>query len=168
MLPKTLEVKVTEIKDLDAYEKPFGVSYDVTGHLGTPTGKRLVLPVDLFEASATAAFPHEKREQAVYFRYPQVKQDALRINFPKGFAVEAVPDAAKYSIPTRQSYALTVESAPNSFTTRRTYAVGDVLVTVPEYPELRKFHTQFESKDQESVVLKVVPTQTASASTAPN
>ena len=168
MLPKTLEVKVVDIKDLDAYEKPLAVSYEVTGHLGTPTGKRLVLPVDLFESSTTATFPHEKRDLPVYFRYPQVKQDALRINFAKGFAVEAVPEAAKYSIPARQSYNLTVETTPTSFTTRRTYAVGDVLVTVPEYPELRKFYTQLEGKDQESVVLKVAPTQTASAGPALN
>ncbi len=168
MLPKTLEVKVSAIKDLDAYENPLKISYDVRGHLGTPTGKRLVLPVDLFEANSKAAFPHEKRELAVYFRYPQIKQDALRITFPKGFAVEAVPDTGKYTIPTRQSYVLTVESTPTSFTTRRNYAVGDVLVTVPEYPELRKFYTQLESKDQESVVLKVAPTQTASASPSSN
>ena len=168
MLPRTLEVKVTDIKDLTDYEKPLTVTFDVTGRIGTSTGKRLVLPVDLFESGATAAFPHEKRDLAVYFRYPQVKQDALRINFAKGFELEGVPDAAKYAIPGRQTYTLTVESTPTSFTTRRAQAVGDVLVNVPQYPELRKFYTQLESKDQESVVLKTKPVQTASTSPTGN
>jgi hypothetical protein len=163
MLPKSLEVKVLNIQDLDAYEKPLEVSYEVKGSLGTATGKRLVMPVDLFEVGSTAAFPHEKRELAVYFRYPEIKQDALRIKFTKGFAVEAVPEPAKFAIPSRETYSLTVESTPTSFTTRRTFADGDVLVKPAEYTELRKFHSQFEGKDQESVVLKAMPVQTASA-----
>jgi hypothetical protein len=168
MLPKSLEVKVLSIQDLDAYEKPLAVSYEVNGSLGTATGKRLVLPVDLFEAASTPAFPHEKRELAVYFRYPEVRQDALRIKFTKGFAVEAVPEPAKFAIPSRETYSLTVESTPTSFTTRRTFADGDVLVKPEEYAELRKFHSQFEGKDQESVVLKAAPPQTASVSPPSN
>jgi hypothetical protein len=40
---------------------------------------------------------------------------------------------------------------------------------VPEdYATLRKFHSQFEGKDQESVVLKAAPTQTAAASPSGN
>jgi hypothetical protein len=168
MLPKSLEVKVLSIQDLDAYEKPLAVSYEVKGSLGTATGKRLVLPVDLFEAGSTPAFPHEKRELAVYFRYPEIRQDALRIKFTKGFAVEAVPEPAKFTIPSRETYSLTVESTPTSFTTRRTYADGDVLVKPDQYAELRKFHSQFEGKDQESVVLKVAPVQSASVSPSGN
>jgi hypothetical protein len=161
-------VKVLSIQDLDAYEKPLAVSYEVKGSLGTATGKRLVLPVDLFEAGSTPAFPHEKRELAVYFRYPEIRQDALRIKFTKGFAVEAVPEPAKFTIPSRETYSLTVESTPTSFTTRRTYADGDVLVKPDQYAELRKFHSQFEGKDQESVVLKVAPVQSASVSPSGN
>ena len=168
MLPKSLEVKVLNIQDLDAYEKPLSVSYEIKGSLGTATGKRLVLPVDLFEAASTPAFPHEKRELAVYFRYPEIRQDALRIKFTKGFAVEAVPEPAKFAIPARETYSLTVESTPTSFTTRRTYADGDVLVTPDKYAELRKFHSQFEGKDQESVVLKAMPAQTASTTPSGN
>jgi hypothetical protein len=168
MLPKSLEVKVLNIQDLDAYEKPLAVSYEVKGSLGTATGKRLVLPVDLFETGTTPAFPHEKRELAVYFRYPEVTQDALRIKFLKGFAVEAVPDPGKFSIPSRETYSLTVESTPTSFTTRRAFIDGDVLVTPQQYAELRKFHSQFEGKDQESVVLKAAPSQTASLAPSGN
>ena len=60
LVPKSLEVKVAEIKNLDDYEQPLNVSFDVTGTLGTPTGKRLVMPVDLFTAGETATFPQEE------------------------------------------------------------------------------------------------------------
>ena len=157
MLPKSLEVKVTEIKNLDDYEKPLVVSYEVKGSMGTPTGKRVVMPVDLFTAGAAATFPQEKRELAVYFEYPESVQDALRVNFPKGFAVEATPADGKFGIPQRAAYNITTTSTPTSFTTRRQFVFGDFLVLPSEYGTLRGFYSQFEAKDQESVVLKVAP-----------
>jgi hypothetical protein len=168
MLPKTLEVKVTDIKDLSDYEKPLKVSFDVKGGLGTPTGKRLVLPADLFESSSSATFPHETRENAVYFHYPHAVQDALRINFKQGFEVEAVPSEAKLSLPKRAVYTMTVEPTPTSFTTRRNYTIGDILIIKADYPALRTFYSQFESKDQESVVLKIKPAEAEAAKSVGN
>jgi transglutaminase-like putative cysteine protease len=161
MLPKSLEVKVTEIKNLEDYEKPLAVSYEVKGSMGTPTGKRLVMPVDLFTAGTRATFPQEKRELAVYFDYPENVQDALRVNFPKGFAVEATPADGKFGIPQRAAYNITTSTTPTSFTTRRQFAFGEFLVPPEEYATLRGFYSQFEAKDQESVVLKVAPAAAA-------
>jgi hypothetical protein len=164
MVPKSVEVKVAEIKDLDEYEKPLAVSFDVTGTMGTPTGKRLVMPVDLFTAGETATFPQEKRDTAIYFNYPETVQDALRVNFAEGFAVEATPADGKFTLPSRALYAMNTTSAPTSFTTRRTFVIGDFVFVPTEYSMLRGFYSQFEAKDQESVVLK---TATAAAASAP-
>jgi hypothetical protein len=162
MVPKTLEVKVDTIKDLAEYEKPLVVSYQITGKLGTPSGKRVIMPADLFEAGATASFPHEKRTQAVYFHYPRFTRDALRINVPKGLSVEAVPDTVKFTLPGEEVYKLEVTSNPTSFTSRREYIQGEIVVPAKEYDALRTFYTQYESKDQESVVLKASPGATTS------
>jgi hypothetical protein len=156
MVPKSLEVKVAEIKNVDDYEKPLDVSFDVTGTLGTPTGKRLVMPVDLFTAGETATFPQEKRDTAVYFHYPESVQDALRVNFTTGYEVEATPAEGKFSIPKRALYDITTTSGPTNFTTRRTLVIGDFLYVMTDYTGLRGFYSQFEAKDQESVVLKTV------------
>jgi hypothetical protein len=167
MVPKTLEIKVSDIKGVTEYEQPLVVTYDVTGTMGTTTGKRLVTPAELFEVGSSTTFPHENRENAVYFHYPESVMDALRINFHGGFEVEATPDAGKFTIPQRAVYNLTVESTPTSFTTRRTYVLGDILFNKTEYPMLRTFYSQFEAKDQESVVLKVLPSSAATTADAP-
>lgn len=164
MLPKTLEVTVSEIHGVDDYENPLVIHYEVKGTLGTPTGKRLVLPADLFESGSNATFPHEKREQAVYFHYPQATLDALRIKFPQAFAVEGLPDTAKLSIPNQEVYTLETTSDGTSFTTRRNHSQNELIVQPADYDGLRKFYVQYESKDQESVILKVnrPPATTAS------
>jgi hypothetical protein len=169
MLPKSLEVKVADIANIDNYEQPLKVSYEVKGTLGTPTGKRLVMPSDLFEAGAAASFPHEKRQNAVYFHYPEFMQDALRVNVPAEFQVEAVPTEGKFNFPTHAVYDMSVTSTPTSFTTRRNFGQADILYTVSDYTALRMFYSQLESKDQESVVLKPASSpQAAVASSAPN
>jgi hypothetical protein len=168
MLPKTLEVKVASVQDQDNYDKPLVVNYDVTGTMGTSTGKRLVIPADLFESGSSATFPHEKREQPVYFHYPQTEQDALRLNFPSSFTVEAVPTAAKYDLPKEEVYILSVVGETGRFTTRRTHVQNEVLVMPKDYDELRKYYSQFETKDQESVVLRLQPASAAAATAVPN
>ena len=163
MLPKTVEVTVGTIENLTDYEQPLIVNYTVKGTIGTPTGKRLVMPADIFEAGATATFPHEKRELAVYFHYAQYVQDAMRIHFAKGFEVEAVPDVGKVNYADEEAYSLNVTKDETSYTTRRNHIRGEVLVPQKEYEALRKYYAQFESKDQESVVLKVKPVESAAA-----
>jgi len=162
-LPATLEVKVNSVLELQEYEQPLKVSYDVKGTLGTMTGKRLLLPVDLFESASEATFSHEKRELGVYFQYAQIVQDALRINFPKGFDVEATPTNDQYEIPKRAAYNVSVVSTPTSITTRRNYVMGDYFFPSSDYAMLRGFYSKMETKDKESVVLKVAPVTTASA-----
>jgi hypothetical protein len=168
MLPKSLEVKVADVQDVENYEKPLVVNYEITGKAGTSTGKRMVLPVDLFEAGSSATFPHEKRELPVYFRYPETKQDAVRIKFEKGYAIEVMPDPAKFEMPSKAVYNMTIASTPSSFTVRRTYVIGDVLMPTSDYAALRKFYSQFEGTDKESVVLKTMATQTASGTPSTN
>ena len=162
MVPNTLEVEVDTIKGLKDYEEPLVVSYKVKGGMGTQTGKRLLLPSDVFLADAKATFPHEKRELAVDFHYPQYLQDAVRINIPDTFTVEAVPSSATMKMADRGSYAINIEGSPKYVTTRRDFVFGAVIVPVKEYGDLRSFYTQMESKDGESIVLKSSGTTTAS------
>jgi hypothetical protein len=157
MVPKSLEVKVTDVSNVDVYESPLKASFTVTGSMGTPTGKRLVMPVDLFTAGESATFPQEKRDTAVYFNYAEYVEDALRVNFPAGFEVEATPAEGKFTIPKLATYDMTTTSTPTSFTTRRKFVIGDFLFMSADYGTLRGFYSQFEAKDQESVVLKSTP-----------
>ena len=61
---------------------------------------------------------------------------------------------------------MTVESAPTSFTTRRDYAFGDVIVLPNEYSQLRTFYSQLETNDQQSIILKSTGGATTTASTS--
>ena len=154
LLPAGMDVQVAAIEKLTDYENPFTVRFTVKGNLGSNTGKRLVLPGDLFEARATPSFPHEKRELPVYFHYGYSLQDVMRVKFPTGFSIESMPAADKGQYLTSAAYSLTSESTPDSVTVRRIFNITDIVFPVKEYPELRSFYSKMEQKNQESVVLK--------------
>ena len=108
MVPRSLQVKVGKIENMTDYEQPLKVSYDVTGTLGTHTGKRILLPSDIFLSGESATFADEKRQEAVYFHYPRYVQDAQRINLPATMSVEAMPDTARFDLPKQETYTLSV------------------------------------------------------------
>jgi hypothetical protein len=162
IVPKSLQVRVDKIENMTEYEEPLRVTYDVTGSLGTHTGKRMLLPSDIFLSGETAVFADERRQEAVYFHYPKYVQDAQRINLPSTMSVEAVPDAARFDLPKQEAYVLMITGDAKGYTTRRNHIQGELLVMPKDYDSLRKFYAQFESKDQESVVLKAAPAVGAS------
>jgi hypothetical protein len=157
MIPQGLEVKVGSINQLDAYDQPLIVKLEVKGTLGSVTGKRLLLPADIFEANSKPAFPEAKREIPICFDYAQTKLDAIRINFPPTMTIESLPPADKANFEKFAIYNMTTESTATNFTIRRTYVMAEILYKTDEYAGLRDFYSKFENKDQESVVLTTAP-----------
>jgi len=155
VMPKGMDVKVSSIDNLEDYEKPFTVSYNVKGAIGSSTGKRLILPGDIFETNAKATFPQEKREEPVFFDYPHTVLDAVRVTFPASLTVESVPAGEQIPLQKFAVYVLKTENASTSFTVRREFDLGSVFFKTEEYSDLRAFYSKFESKDQEPVVLKI-------------
>lgn len=168
LVPKTVEVKIKEIKNLTDYNQPLMLTYEVHGTIGTSAGKRVILPVDLFVAGQSAKFPHEKRDLPVYFHYPETIQDAMRVNLPKTMTPEATPEPAKIGFNKVAIYNITFDKDAKGVTVRRDFIFNDVLISLANYGDLRKFYSQLESKDQESVVLKPAPVESAATTPAGN
>jgi hypothetical protein len=155
LLAAGTEVKVSSIDKLEDYEQPLVVNFQIKGAVGSATGKRLLIPADLFEANSKPTFPNAKRDIPVYFSYALIHQDAVRIKFPPNFTVESLPASDKMTFQKFAVYSLNSESTPNSFTIRRDYFLGEIYYKTEEYPELRGFYSRMENKDQETVVLTI-------------
>jgi hypothetical protein len=163
LMPPGIELKVASIDKLEDYERPLVANIQVTGSLGSSTGKRVLLPGDIFVATTKPSFPHEKRDIPVYFQFPHMTQDAVRIRFPQTLSIESLPTTEKTAYEKSIAYALTSESAPGSFTVRRNYVLGEIVFYPPQYGNFRTFYSKMENKDQESVVLTTAPVTAAAA-----
>jgi hypothetical protein len=162
LLPTSVEVDVTSIENLEDYEKPLVVNLEVKGSLASTDGKRLLIPADIFEVNTKPAFLQEKREISVYFQYPRSNEDMVHVNFAAPLSIEWLPPSDKANLQRIAVYKMSTESNATSFTIRRNYDLGGIIVHLQEYPDLRTFYSKMETKDQESVVLTTAPVSTKS------
>jgi hypothetical protein len=156
-LPSGMEVHVSKIDNLEDYERPLIVNYNVKGQIGSSTGKRVFLPSDIFEVNSKPTFTHEKREQPIFFNYERVIQDVTRFNFPTSLGIESSPSNEQIPLTNVAVYAMETESASTSVTVHREFDLVQTIYKQEEYPELRTFFNKFETKDQEPIVLKSTP-----------
>jgi hypothetical protein len=154
LLPNGMDVKVTGIDSVDDYEQPLIVHYEVKGAIASSTGKRLLVPGDIFEVNAKPTFVEEKRQEPVLFHYAHAVQDVVRVKYPASLALESAPADERVPLDKVAVYVLKTESTPTSITVRREFDLGTVLFKLDEYPSLRAFYNKLETKDQEPVVLK--------------
>jgi len=152
-LPGGMEVKVESIENLTDSEKPLKVIYSVKGAIGSSTGKRLLVPADLFETNSKPRFPEPKRELPVDMHYPSQTQDAVRLIYPDSLAVESAPTPAQTQMTGAAAFDVTTKTAPNSITIYRNVTVGKTMFGAANYSDLRDFYSKLEAKDQETLVL---------------
>jgi hypothetical protein len=69
------------------------------------------------------------------------------------FSIESLPASDKGNLEKSMLYTLSTESTADTFTVRRTYALGDIVFNTDKYSAVRAFYSKMETKDQESVVL---------------
>jgi hypothetical protein len=154
LLPAGMDVAVSNIQNLDEYEQPLIVTFDVKGPIGSATDKRLSLLGELFEVNSTPLFLRETRQTPVYFQHPSRVTDAIRIAFPASFSVEATPGPLNVPFQKSAVYNFSTESTPTSITIRRDFVMGGLIYPIAEYTDLRAFYGKLETKDHEPVVLK--------------
>jgi hypothetical protein len=154
LMPGGTEVTLDSIEHLADYEQPLVANFKVKGQVGSATGKRMILPGDLFEANSKPSFPHENRTVPVYFEYSNLMQDAVRFTYPSSFTLESQPASEKVPFGQVAAYSIDAKTTPNSITVFRNLSRGFFISPVTEYPALRSFYTKLETKDQEPIVLK--------------
>ena len=157
LLPGGMEVRVTRVDNLTLPELPLKIIYDLKGTVASSTGKRLLVPADLFQVNSHSLFPEAKRELAIDMHFPSWNQDAVRWTLPASLILEMSPTAEQAQVPNKIAFDMSTRPGPNSITIFRNVTVGRTFYSVPDYPELKSFYSKLEAKDQETLVLTRAP-----------
>jgi hypothetical protein len=117
------------------------------------TGKRMLVPTNMFQTRSRQPFVHGERKHPVYFNYPYYEMDDTQITFPSAFhmeslAEEGTPVKTEYSL-----YKVKHNVAGNTVTISRDFAIAGIGFQQKDYPELRKFYTDVNARDSEQLVL---------------
>src|SRR5271165_68008 len=149
-----VEVKTNHFVGLDDYSHPLLVQVDVSGTLGTTTGKRVFLPAVFFEANAKPLFVQEKRENPVDLHYPYAVRDHFTLTLPPGMTTDSVPKESAIPFSPNADHIAKFLIQGNTYAYLRLLRVAKPIDRVTEYLNLRSFYQKTNADDQVQVVLK--------------
>ncbi len=153
-LPAGAKVTLDNIAGWTGHDVPLKVDFTLEAPgFGTPAGRRLLLPTDIFQYTEKHAFPHATREHPVYFRSPFREMDELTVQVPAGYKIENVPAAVNV----KEAYGqlqVTRARDGNNLKVKRMLVVDGFYYPTNWYPSLRNFFSKVRAADEEQAVLQ--------------
>jgi hypothetical protein len=167
-VPDGVHVKTNHFLGLTDSTSSLMAIMDVSGTLGTQTGKRVFLPSGFFEAGVKPLFAEQKREAPVDLHYAYVAQDELTLNLPPGLSVEGLPTNIKVPMSNLALYQMVYGTKGQELQEIRQIELGTAVYKPEEYPQLRDFFQKTSAQDQQPIVLERTAITTAAGNTGAN
>jgi hypothetical protein len=120
------------------------------------TGSRLFLQPAIFQRGIPALFKDVERASEVYFQFPWIEEDVVRIELPSGYALEA-PETAMPVPNGAVTYQVSVAQEGSQLVLRRSHAIGrddGILFPASAYRAIRAVFDLVHRGDTQTVVLR--------------
>jgi hypothetical protein len=156
-VPVGILVKTNHFLALTDYNSVLLAVMDVTGSMGTTTGKRVFLPSSFFQASVKPLFIHDKRQNPIEFDCPFDISDNVEINLPPTLTVESVPENVEIPYEKLAVYVVKYQKADGKYAEERRFILGNTYFPVEKYATLKDFYQKLNAQDQEQVMLNLIP-----------
>jgi hypothetical protein len=131
---------------------------NISGNIGSATGKHFFLPGLFFESRAKHPFVAlDKRITPIDVHYPEHQQDNVTYHLPPGFSVESLPQDASASWPDHAILKIHSSAADGAINVQRALAYSFTLLDPKDYPSLHDFYLKVAAADQQQLVLTHAP-----------
>ncbi len=155
-LPSSAKFELTSITGWDKSEVPL----EAQGKLNLPgmgelVGRRLLLPLGLYEAGRSQLFETATRKQDVYFQYPFEETDDVSIQLPSGWRPDSLPAPQVVDPGGQLHYEINARQENDALHLQRRLVVGGILYPVTSYPGVRHFFSTAKTDDEQQVVLQM-------------
>lgn len=153
--PARAKIEIEKVSHWEDPEEPLRVEFTVeVPEFAVSAGRRLLVPLGIFQTKEKHPFEHAKRVHPIYFRYPWEEKDDVILELPAGYQVEAMPEAQKTSA-ADALYEISCEKQPSGLQVRRRLVMNALWLPQKEYPALRKFFSKVKAGDEQYAVLEV-------------
>ena len=153
-LPEGVQSDFDRFQALDDPSADLIAYFNISGSLGTFTGKHLILPALFFETRARHPFVAQaKRTIPIDVHFPRMDQDEVTYTLPSGSTVEGLPPDADYSWPGYTLYKIRSSKGDGTVTVRRILAYNFTLLNSKVYSDLHDFFLKVAAADQAQLVL---------------
>ena len=131
---------------------------NISGSIGSATGKHFFLPGLFFESQGKHPFVAlDKRTVPIDVQYPEYEQDDVTYHLPPGFNVGSLPQDASASWPNYAVLKIHSSAENGAVTVQRALAYNFTLLDPKDYPSLHDFYLKVATADQQQLVLTHAP-----------
>lgn len=153
-IPVACEVELKNQPDWKSSSTPLVAEYEVKiPGWAAGAGRRVLMPVGIFNATEKRVFDHTERIYPIYFDFPFEKLDDVTITLPEGWQVGSLPPEQNQDNKA-VSYALKVENDKGTLHLTRKLHIEILLLDQKYYPTLRNFFQIVRKGDEQQVVLQ--------------
>lgn len=155
-----VEVSSIHLENTADADKPLLLTYHLTyPNYAQRTGKRMFLPLAVFQRNLAAKFSASERQFSVYFPYPWAENDKVTVQLPAGFELEhpelpgAIPikDVGHYKL----LAGYTAAERKITYTRELVFGMnGAILFPSNAYPALKKLFDLMHQADEHVLTLK--------------
>ena len=165
-VPDGVKVKMNHILALNDSTVTLMAILDVSGNLGTVTGKRVFFPAAMFETKSKPIFTSEKRENPVDLQIPCHRAGrCARSLWRPASQWKACQKLSRPCLPLAPNTKASTAIPRAAINRYELLAVANTLFGTKEYPQLRSFYQDAATQDQQQVVLQ--RTSTTAVTSAP-
>lgn len=153
-LPEGVEAQFDHFVGLDNPDSNLMAVINITGKIGTATGKRMILPGLFFDSRAMHPFvAQDKRVTPIDVHYPVMETDDAVYHLPLGYAVESAPHTADVTWPGSALLRISSLSKGDSVEVARVFGRNFTMIGPESYNDLHDFYLKMAAADQQQIVL---------------
>ncbi len=153
-IPDGVQAELNHFLALPDYGSYLIAVVDVSGNMGTATGKHFFLPGLFFEAHVGHPFvAQDKRTMLIDVHYPKGDVDQVTYHLPSEFAVETTPQTAAISWPSHAVLKVDAKVSSNDVIVTRNAAFNFSILPATDYGDLHDFYQKVATADQQQLVL---------------
>lgn len=153
-LPDGVHGEFDHFVGLDDSGSKLVASVNLSGSMGTTTGKRYILPGLFFKSVEENLFVSEaKRLAPVDIHFARMTQDSVNYHFPAGYAVEGSPDSNDVSWTGNALMRIKSKVTSDGLNVSRLFARNFIFVKSADYQQLHDFYTKMAAADQQQIIL---------------
>lgn len=157
-LPDGTKAEFDHFVGLTDYDSNLMAIIKLSGNVGIPTGKRMLLPALFFETRAKHPFvAQNKRTTPIDVHFPRMETDDVVYHLPPGYSVESAPHTADVTWPGNALLRINSATTKDTVEVGRAFARNFTLLAPEDYNNLHDFYSKLAAADQQQIVLLRAP-----------
>ncbi|MGB7983898.1 MAG: DUF3857 domain-containing protein [Terracidiphilus sp.] len=159
-LPEGVQADFDHFQALNDSSVSLVAVVNVSGSLGSATGKHFFLPGLFFETRAKHPFvAQDKRVTPIDVHYPKLIEDDVVYHLPAGYGIDSAPKTSDVNWPNHAILRINSVAKDNSVRIQRAFIRNFTLLGPKEYNDLHDFYLKLAAADQQQLVLTRVQTE---------